>query len=156
MLQQHFLRDAFNAAFQFRQPHAAVPQLEHDDRFPLASHDVVDDFQRTGADRTDFHGSSVGEYVRSLRGAPWMTAPQGIRVPECAVPARSPMAGACARPAVGEGRAAYFLSPSSSSISAIAPMARGEVAEFKPQLRALPDTVTVDAGGKRFILHFFS
>ena len=30
-----------------------------------------------------------------------------------------------------------------------------EVAEFKPQLRALPDTVTVDAGGKRFILHFF-
>ena len=90
MLQQHFLRDAFNAAFQFRQPHAAVPQLEHDDRFPLASHDVVDDFQRTGAGRTDFHGSSVGEYVRSLRGAPWMTAPQGIRVPECAVPARSP------------------------------------------------------------------
>lgn len=35
MLQQHFLRDAFNAAFQFRQPHAAVPQLEHDDRFHL-------------------------------------------------------------------------------------------------------------------------
>ena len=31
--------------------------------------------------------------------------------------------GACARPAVGEGRAAYFFSPSSSSISAIAPMA---------------------------------
>lgn len=31
-----------------------------------------------------------------------------------------------------------------------------EVAEFKPQLRALPDTVTVDAGGKRFYPSFFS
>lgn len=30
-----------------------------------------------------------------------------------------------------------------------------EVAEFKPQLRALPDAVTVDAGGKRFVFHLF-
>lgn len=66
------------------------------------------------------------------------------------------MAGACARPAVGEGGPAYFLSPELLVDFRHRPDGEGEeVAEFKPQLRALPDTVTVDAGGKRFILHFF-